>query len=156
MLTSDTKTCGNAILVICVSRVSFQTPRGLVIPQPNGTIVCSRENVLGVGRELDMLAELCRGYYCIMRVRTEKTRMKDKPPSVQTKPSIQPTRVTRHRTQIWQFKRKETQLKTNRQVLTKLRRILPPKFLNTGHHSCSICVYIDVRAFICNSYEITN
>lgn len=53
--TSYAETCNNAVVLIDVACVCFQATGCLVIPQTDGTVMCRREDVLRVRRELHML-----------------------------------------------------------------------------------------------------
>ena len=56
LVARDTETSGDAVLFVLVARVGFETTCGLVVPQPDGAVVCGGEDVSRVGRELDVLA----------------------------------------------------------------------------------------------------
>ena len=51
----DAEASGNAVLLVPMTHVGLQASRCLVIPQTDCTIVRSREDVLGVRRELYVL-----------------------------------------------------------------------------------------------------
>lgn len=55
--TGDTETCCDAEFIILMSNVSLQAPRRLVVPKPNGIVVCCGEYEFGVWGELHLLAD---------------------------------------------------------------------------------------------------
>ena len=54
--TRNTKARSDAIFRVGMTNICFQAPSGVVIPQADGGVVGCGENVLGIGRKLDMLA----------------------------------------------------------------------------------------------------
>ena len=52
----DRETCAYAISLAFVADVGLQASRGVVVPEADSAVMCGGENVLRVGRELDVLA----------------------------------------------------------------------------------------------------
>ena len=81
----DRETCAYAISLAFVADVGLQASRGVVVPEADSAVMCGGENVLGIGRKLNMLTKdmmvvVVRGWIRWTRSDQGRTRWRRGPP----------------------------------------------------------------------------